>query len=79
MRQQGHFPPGTMKNHDSIASQKKKVTIFQQLNPKTWNIAIYLKEFTTAVRKKFNELQENSEMQFSELKNKVNKEFNTDQ
>ena len=32
------------------------------------------KEFKTAVMKKFNELQENSERQYNDLRNKINKQ-----
>ena len=54
--------------------KKKKKTVFKQLNLETWTIAIWTdKEFKIAVRKKFSELQENSERPYNDLRNKINK------
>ena len=53
-----------------IQYNKKKMIILQQLNIKTCNLTD--KEFKTEFMKKFSDLQENSERQFHQLRNKIN-------
>ena len=63
-----------IKHDEKSQYHQKKMTIFQQLNPKTGNCNLTDKEFKIALMKKFIKLQENSERQYNDLKNKINEQ-----
>ena len=68
------FLSNTMKNHGNIASLKENDS-FPATKPKDMEYhALIEKEFRIAVMKKSSELQENSERQYSDLSNKINKQ-----
>ena len=51
------------------------MTVLQKPNLKSWKFVNLIdREFKIAVMKKLNELQENSERQFSDLRNKINEQ-----
>ena len=62
------------KNHSNMVSQNENDNSpgTEPKDTEYWNWTD--KEFKIAVMNKFNELQENSERQFSELRNKINEQ-----
>ena len=51
------------------------MTVLQKPNLKSWKFVNLIdREFKIAVMKKLNELQENSERQFSDLRDKINEQ-----
>ena len=61
--------------------RENKMTIFQKRNKVTEYCYLTDREYKIAVMKKLNVLQENSERQFSEFRNKINdqKEYFTEE
>ena len=66
-----------MENHGNIVSQKENDNSLEIKLKVIDNCAIADREFKIAVMKKLNELQENSQRQFNELRNKINGQTNT--
>ena len=67
----------TMKSYGNIVSQKENDNSLEIKLKVIDNCAIADREFKIAVMKKLNELQENSQRQFNELRNKINGQTNT--
>ena len=61
----------TMKSYGNIVSQKENDNSLEIKLKVIDNCAIADREFKIAVMKKLNELQENSQRQFNELRNKI--------
>ena len=61
-----------MKNHGNVVSQKENDNSPETKLKATEYCNLNDREFKIAVMKKLNKLQENSEMQFKELRNKNN-------
>ena len=74
LQQQRHFLSNTIKNHGNTVSLKENDR-FLASKPKDMEYcALTDKEFKTAVMKKSNELQENLEWQYNDLRNKINEQ-----
>ena len=69
----------TMKNNSNAVSQKENDNSPETKLKITEERALTDGEFNIAIMKKLNELQENSEKQFNELRNKVDEQRNTSQ
>ena len=67
----------TMKSYGNIVSQKENDNSLEIKLKVIDNCAIADREFKIAVMKKLNELQENLQRQFNELRNKINGQTNT--
>ena len=62
----------TMKSYGNIVSQRENDNSLEIKLKVIDNCAIADREFKIAVMKKLNELRENSQRQFNELRNKIN-------
>ena len=69
-----HNSGSVMKSHGNTASQKGNNSSPEAKQKVRGDCDLTDKTFKTAVTKKLNELQENSEKQFNELRNKINKQ-----
>ena len=67
----------TMKSYGNIVSQRENDNSLEIKLKVIDNCAIADREFKIAVMKKLNELRENSQRQFNELRNKINGQTNT--
>ena len=77
MHQQRLSSSNTMRNYSNNSEQRENDKS-PETNPEVTEIYnLNDREFKIAVIKKLSELQENSERQFNELRNKINKQRNT--
>ena len=67
----------TMKSYGNIVSHRENDNSLEIKLKVIDNCAIADREFKIAVMKKLNELRENSQRQFNELRNKINGQTNT--
>ena len=74
MDQQRNNSAITIKNHGNIVSQKENDNSTETKLKVKEDCDLTDKEFKIAIMRKLSELQENSERQFNELRNKINEQ-----